>query len=155
MLLPAPARFPPGSDVADQSKLYDNPRSPKKDKRDFTDRFNTKLTDKEEAAYQKWAAENGRQNDAYDYDMRGAWKEGVDQSENGHFPDTYKKPNHPTFSDESKYSDKDNKGGKWSKKGDKDVFTPSDTNLKHYKADELRNYFQTVEPTADLALPDE
>lgn len=32
---------------------------------------------------------------------------------NGHFPDTYKLPGHPTFSNESVYTDKKNPGGEW------------------------------------------
>lgn len=140
----------------DRSKLYDNPRSPKSDPRDFSNQYNTELSDEDEKGYQKWAKEKGRTKDDYDYDMRGAWKEGVQQSENGHFPDTYKKPNHPTFSDESKYHGKDgNEGGKWAKKdGDKYTFTPGKTNMKHWKADELRGYFSEREPGNEVVLPD-
>lgn len=130
--------------------LYDNPRSPAPpDPRDLSDQYNTKLSDKDEAAYQKWATENNRTGDSYDYDMRGAWKEGVKQGDNGHFPDTYKKPNHPTFSDESKYSDKDNKGGKWSKKNGRDVFTPGTG--KYWNRNELQGYLTRSDPDVDLA----
>ena len=139
----------------DLPPIYTHPTSRRKDPRDFSSKNNTKLSDKDEAAYQTWAKENGREKDVYDYDMRGAWKEGAGQAENGHLPDTYKKPNHPTFSDESKYHSEDVPGGKWSKKDGKDVYVPSKTNLKHYPAEELQGYFQRVEPDAALELPEE
>lgn len=132
------------------SPLHDHPKS-RKDARDFTDSHNTKLSDEDEKAYQAWAKDNNREGDTYDYDMRGAWKEGASQSDNGHFPDTYKKPNHPTFSNESKYHGKeDAEGGTWSKKDGRDTFAPGKTNKKHWKSDELKDYFQKVEPDADL-----
>ena len=138
-----------------QRKLYDHPRSQPEDNRDFTDQYNTKLTDEEEAKYQKWAKENKREKDTYDYDMRGAWKSGVGQADNGHFPDTYKKPNHPTFSDESQYHGKDdNEGGKWSEKDGRTQFKPGKTNKQYWKDDDLTNYFKEREPDADL-LPDD
>lgn len=122
---------------------------------DLSDQYNTKLSPADEAAYQSWAAKNNRTSDTYDYDMRGAWKDGAGQADNGHFPDTYKKPNHPTFSDQSQYSGKDgNVGGTWSKNGDQDVFTPSATNLQHTDPADLQNYFKKVEPDSKLNLPD-
>ncbi len=132
--------------------LHDNPRSPKEaDPRDFTEQFNTKLSKQDEAEYQKWAKGAGREKDTYDYDMRGAWKEGVTAGENGHFPDTYKKPNHPTFSDESQYHGKDgNEGGTWGKAGERHTFKPGKTNLKHFSPEELQDYFSKIEPDADL-----
>lgn len=142
------------------SPLHDNPRSPKdKDPLDFSDQFNTKLSAKEEEDYQKWAKAAGREKDAYDYDMRGAWKEGIDANAEGHFPDTYKKPNHPSFSDESKYHDgKEHKGGKWSQKDGRDKFKPGATNLKMHGAEGLRGYFSDkarVGDTTDLELDEE
>jgi hypothetical protein len=53
------------------------------------------------------------------YDLQGAWKDIKAgklkfDPQTGHLPDTYKKPNHITFSNESKYSDgKTFIGGKW------------------------------------------
>ena len=82
---------------------------------DLTDKYNTPLTRGEELRYQQWAKQNKREKDTFDYDMRGAWKEGVQADpQSGHFPDTYKKPNHPTFSNESKYHGADGRmGGRW------------------------------------------
>lgn len=141
------------------SPLYDNPRSPKDDPLDYTDQYNTKLSADEEKAYRKWAKEKGRERDTYDYDMRGAWKEGIDANEEGHFPDTYKKPNHPSFSDESQYHGKDgHKGGKWSRENGRDKFSPGETNLKMHGRKGLIDYFSDkarVGDTTDLVLPED
>lgn len=73
----------------------------------------TYLSPKEENDFLAWVGDMrlaGRihpEDDFSDYDMRGYWKEtgGVgDADYEVHFPDTYKRPNHPTFSVESKYA---------------------------------------------------
>lgn len=95
----------------------------KEDINDFSDFYNTKLTDEEEAQYQAWAKKIGHERDVYDYDLRGAWKAGAAQTENGHFPDTFKKPNHHTFSEESQYADgKRNIGGHWVVENGQNIF---------------------------------
>ena len=78
--------------------------------------FETKLSKNEEKIFEEWfnnAKNNGiihPEDNGYDYDFRGFWKDfiknNVDNSfsQNTHFPDTYKKPNHETFSIESKYA---------------------------------------------------
>lgn len=67
--------------------------------------FETQLSPQEETAYQAWKAKNAPQDSGGDYDLRGAFKAGVTPDpQNGHWPDTYKKPNHPTFSDQSQYA---------------------------------------------------
>lgn len=109
--------------------------------------YDTSLSPEEETAYQTWAVANGRERDTEDYDMRGAWKEGVGQAANGHFPDTYKKPNHPTFSVESKYATPD--AGRW----EGDTFIAGPANLRNRTADELRAYFAEREPGVVLVLP--
>lgn len=80
----------------------------------FTDNFDTPLIDKEQSLYQKWLLtlpEYQRNN--YDYDLQGAFKSGL-SSDGGHFPDTYKKPNHETFSTQSQYSGISGQyGGHW------------------------------------------
>lgn len=88
---------------------------------DYTGEFNTALSPEEETSFQGWLKTSGRERDLADYDMRGFWKSGESQSENEHFPDTYKKPNHETFSDESIYSNKEHPGGHWSG----DIYTPA------------------------------
>lgn len=90
---------------------------------DYSDKFNTQLTEDEEKQYQAWAKQIGHERDVYDYDLRGAWKAGAAQAENGHFPDTFKKPNHPTFSVESKYHDgKKYVGGRWVVEDGQNIF---------------------------------
>lgn len=130
-----------------------------KDPRDFSDKFNTQLSPAEEIAFQKWAKENRRDKDTYDYDIRGAWKElmsgKMKQADNGHLGDKYKKPNHPTFSDQSKYHGVDGAtGGRWEETPDgKTVFTPSKFNLQNMAPAALQRYFDKYEPGVILALP--
>ena len=78
--------------------------------RDFTNMFNTYLPPEQEAMFDAWLAnESVRQgrdvrNDMYDYDLKGMWAESdAFGGDNGHGTDKHKKPNHPTFSDQSKY----------------------------------------------------
>lgn len=83
-----------------------------------------------------------------DYDY-GAFKmSGQQQSDNGHYPDTYKLPNHMTFSEESQYSGKDgNEGGHWSQLGeDRWSFKPGATNYQNHSSDDMQDYFKAVEP---------
>ena len=75
--------------------------------------FNTKLTPQEEVAFQSWKQRNAPRDSGEDYDLRGAFKAGLQPDpETGHWPDTFKKPNHPTFSDESQYAQY-GKPGRW------------------------------------------
>lgn len=84
------------------------------------DQFNTKLSPSEEKQFQQWKSEYAPKDSGYDYDLRGAYKEGFKPSENGHWPDKYKKPNEPTFSNQSNYAKQyPNLAGAWD---DKDNF---------------------------------
>jgi hypothetical protein len=76
------------------------------------DTFDTKLSTKNEEAFQAWKKKYAPKDSGADYDLRGAFKAGVKPAANGHWPDTFKKPNHPTFSDESRYA-KFGKPGHW------------------------------------------
>lgn len=80
-------------------------------------KYETKLSKDDEAEFKKWmqvSKENGTihpEDNGDDYDFRGFWKDLIKDADNGkdfstetHFPDTYKKPNHETFSVESKYA---------------------------------------------------
>lgn len=76
--------------------------------------YETALTPKEEMEFQRWKNIHAPNDSGQDYDLRGAYKAGVTPAENGHWPDTYKKPNHPTFSNESIYAkDAQNLAGAW------------------------------------------
>lgn len=117
--------------------------------KDFTNEYNTKLSSEEEKEFQKWAKEQGRERDLFDYDLRGAWKEmqsgSMQEDDRGHLGDKYKKPNHPTFSNQSIYSNDQNIGGKWEERGGQTVFTPG-RKLSKAEADFLQRYFAEVEP---------
>jgi hypothetical protein len=76
------------------------------------DPYTTQLKPDEEVQFQAWAKRNGvRMEPGWneDYDMRGLWKSNpnIVADPRGHWPDTYKKPNHPTFSNESIYATPD------------------------------------------------
>lgn len=81
--------------------------------------FTTKLTKKQEDKFQNWyknvsyelGLDSNPDNPLHAYDYRGFWLENrnkdIDYTQpDFHFTDTYKKPDHPTFSVESKYADK-------------------------------------------------
>lgn len=125
------------------------------DPRDLSAQYNTQLSPEEERAFRAWAGD--KINDTYDYDLRGAWRDimsgKIQQDERGHLPDTYKKPNHPTFSVESIYSSPETPGGKWVEKNYKWQYVPSNINLKYRSPSELMDYFKTREPDVKLVLP--
>lgn len=80
--------------------------------------FDTPLTDDEEKRFKTWKHKYAPNDSGQDYDFRGAFKSGLTPGADGHWRDTYKKPNHETFSDESIYSSlTGTKPGHWN--GDK------------------------------------
>lgn len=84
--------------------------------------FDTKLSAKNEETFQAWKKKYAPKDSGADYDLRGAFKAGVKPDpKTGHWPDTFKKPNHPTFSNESRYA-KFGKPGHW--QGDKFIPAP-------------------------------
>lgn len=125
-------------------------------------KYDTTLTPGEEAAYSDWVKAQSKatgrdmSQDTFDYDMRGFFKANgpVDLKAGAHFTDEYKKPNHPTFSSESRYHGVDNNtGGVWGKDTEgRDTFTPGATNLQNMSAEELQDYFKRVEPNGRLIL---
>jgi hypothetical protein len=119
----------------------------------------TQLPDAEERRYQVWRATLPRhlQYDG-DYDLRGAYKDGLSPSKEEHFNDKYKLPNHPTFSTNSQYSTPDNPGGEWTGSDQQGwTFKASPANLVHRTPEELQQYWQQVEaPRGNkLVLPDQ
>ena len=116
--------------------------------------FDAPLTPEQEQQFIAWAKAAGRENDTQDYDLRGAWLANAQQAANGHLPDTYKKPNHPTFSDESQYSTPDNPGGQWADAGGGSYnFWASPTNLQNQTVTGLLNYFKQREPGNNVFFP--
>lgn len=64
--------------------------------------------------------------------------------------DEFKKPNHPTFSNESIYNGVDGKyGGVWGENS----FTPSQWNLQNMPAAQMQQYFAENESGVQLNLP--
>lgn len=121
------------------------------DESDYTNLFNTPLSAADEAAFQQWAAQNPRLGNTYDYDARGFWKAGAQQADNGHGSDQFKKPNHPTFSDQSQYSGVEGMtGGQWVQNGPKWTFVTSPTNELYHEKDDLQKYFNEIEPGNSL-----
>lgn len=129
---------------------------------DMTDRYNTELSAGEERAFVDWAARQRSQtqrdplNDMYDYDIKGWWKEngGKDLGAPGtHLNDTYKKPNHPTFSDESIYHGVDgHEGGHWGGNEPNWTWTPGKSNFQFHSPDEMQDYFKRIEPDSKLLI---
>jgi len=95
----------------------------------------TKLSPEKERLYQQWRAKLPKplQYEG-DYDLRGLWNENpnVKPSPNLHFTDKYKLPNHPTFSNESKYFNEANKhmGGQWQETDSSFNYIPFNPNIK-------------------------
>lgn len=78
----------------------------------FDKQYNTILTNDEEKEFQSWKKQYAPKDSGADYDLRGAFKADLKPGADGHWPDTFKKPNHPTFSDESQYA-KFGDPGRW------------------------------------------
>lgn len=68
------------------------------------DDYNTKLSPEEEDLFTAWKKRNAPNDSGVDYDLRGVFKDNLNPTDNGHWSDKFKKPNHETFSDESKYA---------------------------------------------------
>lgn len=125
----------------------------------FKDNFNTPLTPEEEVAYKNWLGIVGREDNTKDYDLRGAFKESAAADNRGHLTDRYKKPNHPTFSDESIYNNTLSplgvpfQGGQWKKEGQGWTYQPSDFMMQYTEPqDDLIQYMKKYEPKARLKL---
>lgn len=99
-------------------------------------KYDTQLTPEEESQYQEWrkSLPQPLQSEG-DYDLRGYWKDPETQKDNiadgQHFTDKYKKPNHKTFSVESKYAvgEDAKKAGRW----DGETFIPAESSAKDSK----------------------
>jgi len=77
--------------------------------------------------------------------------------EGAHFPDTYKKPNHTSFSDESVYHNPETGavGGKWEKDIDGTWhFHASQFNVDMHGEKGLTDHFRNNEPDSVLHLPE-
>ena len=77
--------------------------------------YETRLTRAEEIRFQYWKSIYAPNDSGVDYDLRGAFKARLKPDSRHHWPDRFKKPNHPTFSVESQYARGKNraKAGHW------------------------------------------
>lgn len=88
--------------------------------------YDTPLSPEQMLAYNQFLKESKRGMDETDYDLRGFFRDGNSFDAAGHGADWYKKPNHPTFSNESQYHGTDGLlGGIWAGS----QFIPSQHNL--------------------------
>lgn len=137
----------------------------------FKESFNTPLSKQEQKDFDSFcdlALETHGKNIKADlpwYDMQG-WRKDIGRIEGlgesgAHFPDTYKKPSHPTFSTESKYhgapSPYDGQpwlGGEWTTVQGIEAFRPSQHQLEHnMPADQLKRYFEAGYAPNAIILP--
>ena len=127
----------------------------------YANQYNTGLSKPEFDEYWKWAKERYGDQDRvlYEmgaYDLQGAWKDIKAgkikfDPQTGHLPDTYKKPNHITFSNESRYHDgKTFNGGQWQENGQRWKFKPSPQTVQLYGKDYLQKYFSEKEKDVDI-----
>lgn len=137
---------------------------------DYNGQYNTSLPPALEMQFQQWLRQSGRQGDMYNYDIRGAWLAatqghpetqwlvGVGRPETrGHLPDTWKKPNHPTFSSGSQYQSPGVTGGEWQPQNAEAtrwnyLASPQNMRMQEYP-NALAEYFQQVEQGNSLAVP--
>lgn len=107
--------------------------------------------------YKQWLAYKSQlegrdvSQDEKDYDLQGYYNTlKATPVEGGHLPDTFKKPNHPTFSDQSQsHIPVIQQGGSW----EGNSFTPSELNVKNMGRSNLQSYFNEVESPEALNLP--
>lgn len=140
------------------------------DRHDYSRDFNSQLPPALEAQFQEWLRLSGRSADQYDYDLRGAWLAatqgnpetqwlvGVGRPDTrGHLPDTWKKPNHPTFSSGSQYQSVGVTGGEWQpQNADQTVwnYLASPQNMRmQERPNALSDYFRRVERGNTLVEP--
>lgn len=80
--------------------------------------YETRLDPRQENAFLEWKSRYAPMDSGMDYDLRGAFLAGLRPDATGHWPDTFKKPNHPTFSVESRYaSSSPERAGSWADDG--------------------------------------
>lgn len=117
----------------------------------FRNKYNTNLTQGQKKKFDKWIAEeSARQGrdvlmDIGAYDVQGFWKSGdyKKMDSDNHGFDTWKKPNHPTFSNQSRYHGADGwYGGNWT---DNAGYQPSKQTLETY-GPEYYNWMFKSEP---------
>ena len=79
----------------------------------LAERFSGNSKRSSKLTFEEWKAKYAPHDSGADYDLRGAYEDGLLPGENGHFSDKFKRPNHPTFSIESKYWRPGMPAGRW------------------------------------------
>ena len=112
--------------------------------------------------FNQYLSDTGRMSDDYDYESFYNDKETflqwlaeeIKNPGKAHFTDKYKRPNHPTFPEESVYSGQDDVvGGKWSNRQGKFTYTPSMYNInQNGGVDKYIEKFNRYEPDTRLDL---
>jgi hypothetical protein len=120
--------------------------------------YNTPLDSVHDAnSYLAWAAKGGKvpEDSEEDYDLRGYYKAGGKLGKDTPLPDTFSKPSHPAFSENSRYSGPGQEGGKWvqDRKGHYIAFRVGPANLAHNTPEELQKYFDESHPGVRLVFP--
>jgi len=110
--------------------------------------YDTKLSPQEELQFKGWKKKYAPRDSGADYDLRGAFKSGLTPNpDTGHWPDTFKKPNHPTFSVESQYAkDRPDLAGRW--EGEK--YIPAGTESDFSLPDMVSQAIQKMAPIKKL-----
>lgn len=100
-------------------------------------------------------------NDTTHYSLREAYDnlpyeemEKFSTSNEVHLPDTYKLPTHPSFSNESKFSNEDTPGGRWEERDGEWHFIPTMHNINNMGGvEKYRKWFEQNEPEVILDFP--
>ena len=115
------------------------------------DKYNTEIPEDLRDEFMRWVgAETQRRGKnpldmLYDFDVQGFWLSGEWRTRdfNSLYNDRWKKPNHPTFSNESRYHGADEYyGGQWGSQDEKSTFSPSRTNINFHGENGLYRYFR-------------
>lgn len=122
--------FKAQEDFKDRNRINDDGTKKKQNggKTPNRRKYTTALNNDEEKQFQSWYSKVAKYKnlnpnpdaDGQDYDYRGYWKNEdrngiLGSNPNAHFTDRYKQPTHPTFSNESQYSNNETPGGTWIK----------------------------------------
>lgn len=122
--------FKAQEDFKDRNRINDDGTKKKQNggKTPNRRKYITALNNDEEKQFQSWYSKVAKYKNlnpnpdanGQDYDYRGYWKNEdrngiLGSNPNAHFTDRYKQPTHPTFSNESQYSNNETPGGTWVK----------------------------------------
>lgn len=122
--------------------------------------YETKLSPEDERAFALWKARYAPDDSGVDYDLRGAFKSGLEPDPGtGHWPDAFKKPNHPTFSVESQYAGAaPERAGRWAGR-DRESYVPAwraraaDAQARHLADEYQREDDKTLSTLRGRAAP--